>query len=384
MRICFRSSHLPPEYSGAGQQALSLANALREHGVDIWFVSFCKDKELEGYGLIENFPIHRIRYDRKLPNAHRYAYGKYLKLIWHNRNLFDIFHSHGEWWFSIYLAKLLGKPVVQKITLMGVDNPSALYNFRFGKLRHYAYFLCNKIIATQDEIYNDCIKEGIPHEKIARIPNGVDLKRFYPDPLSYVEIRKKLGIALDTFIALFVGRLSIRKGLDTMLAGWEHFLNIYSGPSCLFLVGPEDNELYKNNSLNCLLHKLEEKKSVVKTGHLVDITDYFKIADVFCLPSLSEGMPNSLLEAMACGVPTIITKHKGLEFLVDSENSLLIPPGDTKALASSLYEISTNSGLKEKIGDKGRLIIEQMFDINIIAKQYVDLYEDVLSPHPKK
>lgn len=380
MRVCFRTSVLQPEYSGAAAQALTLARALRTRGIRVWFVCFRTRRELPPEDLCEGFSVYRIFLgDSTLRRMT--AYARLALLLVRKRREFEVLHSHGESWLVTLVGRGLGRPVIQKLTLMGVDNPSALRRLRFGWLRRLALSRASVIVAPQSEIEKDCLQEGLHAHRVLLIPNGVDLRRFFPPEAAVrTALRGRLGCHERDFVAVFVGRLSRRKGADTLLAAWREFLR-RSDAARLFLLGPEDTDLRADPAFQGPLSDLERGGHVARLGYVCDTSPFLQAADAFCLPSLAEGLPNALLEAMACGVAPVLTVQAGLEFLTAEENCLMIPQLDPSLLAAALSRLASDPALRRRLGTQAVRTVRNHFDIEEVAERFGHLYRDLTGVH---
>jgi glycosyltransferase involved in cell wall biosynthesis len=114
-----------------------------------------------------------------------------------------------------------------------------------------------------------------------------------------------------------------------------------------------------------------------------DIADLLAISDVFVLPSLYEGLPLSILEAMAAGKPVVASSIPGIdEVVVDGETGLLVPPRDPAALAASIRLLLTDSDLRVRLGDAGRERVHGTFSLERMVEGVVAVYQEALAEHP--
>jgi len=115
-------------------------------------------------------------------------------------------------------------------------------------------------------------------------------------------------------------------------------------------------------------------------GRVNDVPRHLAETDVFVLPSRSEGISNALLEAMAHGVPSIATDIPGNRDLIeDGRTGLLVPPDDAKALSEALLRLAGDRSLRETLGRAGRRLVEERFDLRIVAGKYAEMYRGLLS-----
>ncbi len=199
---------------------------------------------------------------------------------------------------------------------------------------------------------------------ISIIPNGVDLQRYYPSERDWHPVRM-----------LFVGRLVYQKGVDILLAALE---GLKSHPWELFLVGdgPERETLQSMVQEYDLTERVHFKCWLDGDA----LSEQLQQANLFVFPSRHEGMPNAVLEAMACGLPVIASRIAGNEELVrDGENGLLVPPENPDALRNALVELMENPALRQQMGTASRQRVEANYSWSQIASDYLALIKTVSS-----
>jgi glycosyltransferase involved in cell wall biosynthesis len=199
------------------------------------------------------------------------------------------------------------------------------------------------------------------------IPNGIDLGQYYPLPDRGKE---------NTVSIIFTGRLRPWKGLNYLIESIDQIKRETQQQAfpefCLKIagVGP------KEGSLKELVRQKGLEKEVRFLGHL-DEDELIKAcqeSDIFVNPSLSEGMPNAVLEAMACSLPCVATDVEGNNELVrEGESGLLVPPEDSLALAAALRKLIEDRSLREELGRKGRKIVEEGFSWQRTAEKLMDI-----------
>lgn len=119
---------------------------------------------------------------------------------------------------------------------------------------------------------------------------------------------------------------------------------------------------------------------VIFLGHQEDVRPYLQASDVFALPSLAEGMANSLLEAMATGLPCVGTRVGGIvDLIVDGISGLLVEPGDAHRLAEAILRLLQDPDLATNLGVAARRTVERGYSIEQVAEQYVKLYQEMLN-----
>ncbi|MCH8157650.1 MAG: glycosyltransferase family 4 protein [Nitrospinae bacterium] len=206
------------------------------------------------------------------------------------------------------------------------------------------------IICESKHFSDQLIAKGISKDRITILPNGIDLELF--DSIDKTAARKQLGLPVDRPVLLTVGLLSARKGHKYLLAALPEILK-KNGNLEVVIVG--EGEV--RHDLESTIAKLNLQDRVTLAGFqkVETIPTWLNAADIFVLPSLLEGTPNTLLEAMACGLPIIATSVGGIaEVITHGENGLLIPPESSADLARSVISLLKDPAQCERLGKNAR------------------------------
>jgi glycosyltransferase involved in cell wall biosynthesis len=228
---------------------------------------------------------------------------------------------------------------------------------------------CQRIIAVSQHTADFILqKERIARHKVVVVPNAVDLQRFTPrEPRG---ARAYWGIDDGAFIVASVGRLSREKGHGYLLEALAIARSAIPSLSCL-LAG--DGPL--RSSLETQARALGLDDVCHFLGDVREIETVFAAADLTVLPSLFEGMPNAVLEAMAMGCPVIATSVGGSPELVrHGETGLLVPPADSEALASALIELAESTERRNRMRVRSRQISEDFHGIERMIHSVEQLY----------
>ena len=215
---------------------------------------------------------------------------------------------------------------------------------------------------------------GLPADRLVVIPNGVAPARF--DAAAPVD-RRSLGIPEDAVLALYVGRLDPQKGLDRLLQAADQVVRrCPTWHLALAGDGPLRAELTALVEVGGLAGVADR---VHWLGRRDDVPGLLKAADYLVLPSLWEGMPNVVLEAMAAGLPVVATAVEGTEDLVvPGETGWLVPPGRCGPLAAALVEAATAADRRRAFGRAGRARVEVGFTPDRVVAAYERLWAGVL------
>lgn len=223
------------------------------------------------------------------------------------------------------------------------------------------------------------VREGIIRSANSRVLadgsiNGVDMARFRPDPEARAQIRRLLNIGEKDFSVLFLGRLTVDKGVLDLARAFARLAPARPGAH-LVLVGPDEDRL----------RGVVEEFCAGCRGrlHVADLTDaperFLAAADVLCLPSHREGFGNVIIEAGSIGIPVVASRIYGItDATAENETALLHEPGDAGAIAAALERLMADGELCRKLGDAARRRVEKMFSSQRLLDATLGFYEEVL------
>jgi glycosyltransferase involved in cell wall biosynthesis len=364
---------------GTQKQLLGLANELESQGVSVWIVSR-RQKIFKpargGYGIAMPPAASRDHvYFVHLPILRLQPAWSFLVsfLVWAaiNRKRFQIIHAHSPRLGII--ASVVGW-MLRKAVIIKVPSVEHAADVQPGRLMHQVRrrILIEGsagFIAVSKELARHLCDAGISPGKIARIPNGVLLNgNGRPD---YSKFKLEFLGSSETPMVLYVGRLVEEKGLDQLLRVWASLPARHG--AVLVIVG--DGPL--RPALEAQVEKSAILRSVRFTGHQADVAKFYAIADLFVLPSKTEGMSNSLLEAMAVGLPVIASDTGGNKDVIENQSGVLVNWHNIPECVGVLTTLLTTPDLRSRLGASGKKRALN-FNLPSIAKQYCRLYESVL------
>jgi len=297
-------------------------------------------------------------------------------LFWivRNKNTFTAIHAHLASSTAVLAAVaslLTGKPALVKFACSreggDIATSSATWYGRL-KLRFLKHYIKAFVCPTY-EIKSEMVNYGFQGSKITVIPNGIDTNEFKPPSAQErLEARKKLSINSNAFVVIFAGRLEPAKGVEYLIDAWK----TNSTPDAVLLL------IGKGYLESGLRQRAASNKSIRFEGWAADIKAYFAAADVFVLPSLAEGMPNALIEAMACGLACIGTTIGGTTDLIENgKTGILVPQGNSGALAAALNKMHKQADFAAQLGLSASAFTIQHLSIKFIAQQYELFYRSL-------
>jgi glycosyltransferase involved in cell wall biosynthesis len=289
-------------------------------------------------------------------------------LLRHRRKL-DLVHAHGalsEGAIAL-AARALGLPVLVKILRAGHQGDFELLAARpAGRLRTRLLSRSATFVALSDESRAELTGQGVPPERVLVIPNGVDTDAYRPaGDAERAELRRDLGLD-DGPLVLYVGRLIDVKNVDTVVRALPEL------PGVRFLAlgdGPERHGLIR------LAGDLGVTDRASFPGATGRVAEHLRAADVFVLPSRSEGLSNSLLEAMASGLACIGTPVSGTRALLADGRGVLVEPGDVEAWTEALRRLTGDADLRRDLGEAAARHVQEHHSIDTTADRLVAAYE---------
>ena len=380
MRLAVVIDVWEPLWGGVQVHILGLSRRLvRDYGcqVDIHTIDFSSEAKV-AYPPVESYDSGRLRIIRA-GKPRKFSYLS--RLAWtldvvrsvqdyHRAAPYHLIHAHGylPGLPGKVLSKLLGIPVVFTVhgsNLLDLNQKSPLSLVEYILLTKIKYDLV--ISVSQSFLKHPNVN------KVVVIPNGVDLAEFQ-------RLASKFPRPGDQpfFKMLYVGRLHKLKGLDLLLqalAELKEFMR--ERKAKLFFVGDGQEENY----LKTLAQKLAIADLVVFTGKILGegLLEEYLSADLFILPSLSEGQPLTLLEAGAARLPVLATDVGDNRLLVQNGvNGYLIPPGDLGALKEKIVQALESNGLKQ-LGEAGHQLVKEKYSLEETARQTFAAYQRVVA-----
>ena len=292
---------------------------------------------------------------------------------------FDVLHFFKQEYPSSLSALLnMNKPKVLSIDnfpgldykhgVFFIDFASFIYSMTIGKLLLTKF---DRFISLCKISVRTAMKLGVKKDRIHWIPHGIDTRKIKPDSERGKIVRQKMRLKGPIFS--FIGRLSPVKGLVYLSTAAKQ-LDRSGVKGNLLIVGDgtERNRL--------LTLKKNENMKVHFLGYQKNAIDFIQASDFIVLPSLSEGCPNVVLEALACGKPVIASRVGGVPDLIHHmETGVLVDPKDVTQLVEAIYAMISDPYKAKIMGREARKFAERELDWDIIAGKYEKIYRDAVN-----
>ncbi len=361
---------------------LPLIERLQQEGLEVH--AACSDgpqaKALKERGLVvHTLPIHRS----VAPLRNLKAVVALYRLI--RRQKYDVVHVHTPVasFVGRLAARAAGTPVIV-YTAHGfyfhdrmresVRRPIIWLERLWGRL------MTDMVFTQSAEDARTAVQERIcPKEKVLWIGNGVDTGRF---GVSQATSRGALGLSDTDVVVGFVGRVVREKGILELIEATAIASKQVPGLK-LLIVGDtlqSDRDKTTGRMVRMLIDSNDLSGRVVFTGFVDDVRPAFSAMDILALPSYREGMPRTIIEAMAAGKPVVATDIRGCrEEVLTGVTGYLVPPGDSDALAKAIVKLASDRARAAGMGEEGRRRAAALFDERLVLDRQMAAYRELLN-----
>jgi glycosyltransferase involved in cell wall biosynthesis len=294
----------------------------------------------------------------------------------------DILHAHmiaGPAMLALLIGKLQRKPVLVKMAGAGVmgDVSTSSQSLR-GQIKLWIFRRwATDIVAISPRIEGEAKALMRSRGRIHLIPNGVDTTLFFPPDIDAKKAAKqKMGLPESYRVALYVGRWADAKGLEELLDAWEMGMRKPSFPWMLLMVIA--GEFAPSARMRAQLDRVGDRIRIVI--NIVDLIPYYHASDLAILLSAGEGLSNFLLEAMACGIPTLTSEPAAVTGIT---SGIVLPDSKTPA-AQCLEELQRLHEHPEELIERGSHVCQEVterFSLSAVADAYETLYQTMIQKH---
>jgi glycosyltransferase involved in cell wall biosynthesis len=378
MKILMISPQFFPLIGGAEKAAFRLSKELASHNHFVQIVTERCERSWPSEEIISGVRVRRLpRFFDNYLGALLFKISLTYFLLVSGRR-FDVWHVHQigiTACLTIILGKLLRRPVVYKLTGTGsIGIERQIRRLPFSSLCRFISKYANAYICPSLQTIEEASAFGLTTSRLFLIPNGVDCEEYQPVTADQrAAIQKEYGL-FHKSVVLFVGRLSLQKNLQGLIEAWSKLNEVHHQEWTLILVGDGPEKVTLEN----LIQKHQLHSSVRLIGHQDDACRWYQIADIFILPSLAEGLSNSLLEAMSTAVPVIVTNVSGVEETVERAKCGLIASSDQpQELSHCLQCMFDAKSNLQTVGLRGRELVLKEFSLRQITHQYIMLYQEL-------
>lgn len=372
LMICFV---FPPRFSGAAFQAIGLVEALSKYGIKCdFFVPNYQDDSVYRKSNEHECNVHRVKRGIFFP------LGLLFFLIF-NRKKYFVVHFHGIsniHFFCVFIAKLFGLKIVQKLTTGNEKNNELNRGGRLKFFRKIAYKSIDKYVPISSVLERALINYGIPRHKIHFIPNGVDISFF--KPLCHTDDKNKLkyrfGLDAHDNVMIFVGTVRAVKNLLVLLEIFN--LTLIKLPAelrkktKLIIAGPVTDAAYFEQLKSFVASKkIDQQVMFLGSVDKQVVTQLCSLSEIMVFTGMLEGCPNILIEAKSSGIPVIAFKAGGVEdIIVHGIDGYMVEPDDLSCFVDYLVLLLEDKKLRKRFSLAARQNCVERYSFENIALQY--------------
>jgi glycosyltransferase involved in cell wall biosynthesis len=393
------TAYYHPFKGGVETHARRLAVHLDRDGFPVVVVTRRARRGDAAVDTVDGLPVHRL-----FPAGPRTGLRKWGMIpfaVWTMiklRRQFDLIYCPGYQGIgvaAIVASRLLRRPVVLRSANLGVlagsnwDGPLARWGVRgdnalirwLKRRMRNVYLSADAFACNCREIEEEALACRVPRDRVHYLPNAVDVEHFrIATAEEKARIRREHGWPDDVFLCLYVGRLSLEKGVMELLAAWR---DVRSERKLLVLVGPDmpGHALDAGRQVRDYVATHRMEKEVLIPGETADVARLLRAGDVYVQPSHYEAFSNSLIEAMATGLPVIASDVGGMrECVVHEMSGLLSRPKSAADIAAALNRLVEDRELRARLGARARQTVLDHFSEATVFKRFAALFAATARP----
>lgn len=296
-------------------------------------------------------------------------------------NEYDVIHIHGLWHFAGLAPYLAGVKTPKCVTIHGLLDRWALANGYWKKKLFGTLFQKSVLDKTaliqinnldeQNDLQNFL---GHAHPNVKIIPNGMNLRNFEKLPEKGI-FKEKYNIPKDKKLILFLSRINIKKGLDLLLPAFKTIIG-KRNDCILILAGPDDGYLSETERF---IETESLQESIKLIGMLVgeDKLAAFADADIFVLPSHSEGFSIATLEALVAGIPSLLSDRVGFGESIRESNAAHLVELNPESIVNGLTKMLDDEKYCELLANNGKALVKEKYDIELVAKNLFEEFKKI-------
>ncbi|CAG5068721.1 D-inositol-3-phosphate glycosyltransferase [Dyadobacter sp. CECT 9623] len=298
---------------------------------------------------------------------------------------YDVVHMHGIWHFGSLAPFLIPSKAAKVITIHGLLDKWAVAHSKWKKQIVTALYQ-KRLLGKADliQINNTDEEEdvvrylGYRPKNMVIVPNGMKLSDYQNLPEKGI-FRAKHQITEKQQLILFMGRLNIKKGLDLLLPAFEK-IHQQLPEAVLVLAGPDDG--YQSETEEFIKkNQLADRIKLVGMLTDTDKKEAFSDADLFVLPSYSEGFSIAVLEAMTCKIPTVVSDRVGFGDYIRKYDASYLTPLNSEGVAEGILKILQDKPYALSVANRAYDMVTENFDIKVVANQLLEEYKKIQKSH---
>ncbi len=362
------------DVSGGQKVCKQIIDASIKRGDEIVVVS-PYDGDFTQILLKEGIPVYYIPFKKTYHFSNAFKFSSLLK-----KENIDLVHTHAMVSANIQArlgATLAGVPIIAHIHIPNKFRDHFLIQVYQRLFDNLTAYLCKKIITISHSTREDLDVQGISKDRVDVIHNGIDLNKCQ-FLRSREAVLEEFGIEVDCKVIGTVGRLCPIKGQKEFILAASQLIK-QNKDYRFIIVGKdlEENGAYEKE-LRDLVSQLNLNSCIFFTGHRSDIYDLMNSFNCFVLPSKLEGLPITILEAMALKKPVVATDVGGVcELVADKETGLLIPPNDVSSLCKAITQIGGDAPKGTEMGLRGYQRVKDFFSESQMVDKILKLYDQM-------
>ena len=355
-----RIFHIDRQRSWTGQinRVFNVAKELSDRGHEVGIIAHPGSQlalRAREAGLnVRTFPMRGWRFYPSVLRVACYLQGKYV----------DILHCHGP--RDHILSFIAGKLASVKHVVRTKHNHNRL---KSGYWSRFLYNKCSKVVTVSEYTKRILREDGVAEEHMQTIHDSVDIDRFKPLP-KVTNLAKELKIKEEELVVGSVASLHRRKGIEEILRAFKILQDTLPGRKikCL-LVGK------RWQRWATLAEELGIREQVIFTGFRRDVAELLSLLDIYVLPSRDEALGTSIIEAMAMGLPVVVSNVGGIPEVVTQESGITVPPKNPNILAEALKTLLEDHPRRKALGKAAAQRARTEFSFETLVDRTVELYE---------
>ena len=375
MKILCVSHYYPPHMGGLEVVARNQATRLAQFGHEVTVVTskVSADEISGGEAGVYVIRVPALNILEKIGVPFPFFSPTIITTLYRSTKSADIVHIHDAFYISSFIAAVCAllnrKPVILMQHIAMINHPSKLVMLtqRLVYLTTGAiiFRISKKIITLNDRVEEFIVSRGVSKDKFLAIPNGVDMKIFFPATIEEkAELKQKYGFNKTKKIIIFVGRFVPKKGFQKLLGAKDAAYQI------VFCGGDRPESISLADTEVLFLGKRTPR----------EVAEIYRASDIFVLPSEDEGFPLSVQEAMATALPIITSNDRGYaRYGFDTKLFMLIEKNDAQTLKHLIQELIVDDTRLTNMGKYSLQYAQQNFEWNNVMVRLEEVYKNLIS-----